>query len=180
MDRRWPWLCASKSVRTGSIKFDQRSGQVLLFICGAGRRSGGAVAAQWRRSGGAVAAQWRRFTTGRAARRFSSARVAVAVCTSHNPAPLTHRRRERKRGGRSPGGRRRERRSCWCLVLRNTRAVCAACAACVCCVCCVPCAVADWRVCEQVNKQEWRRTWAGAARRRRTGSRPRGRASRRR
>ena len=36
-------------------KFDQRSGQVLLFICGAGRRSGGAVAAQRRRSGGAVA-----------------------------------------------------------------------------------------------------------------------------
>jgi len=30
-------------------------GQVLLFICGTGRRSGGAVAAQWRRSGGAVA-----------------------------------------------------------------------------------------------------------------------------
>ena len=61
-------------------------GQVLLFICGTGRRSGGAVAAQWRRSGGAAAAQrrrsdaqWRRFTTGRAARRFSSARVAVAV-----------------------------------------------------------------------------------------------------
>ena len=35
-------------------------GQVLLFICGTGRRSGGAVAAQWRRSGGAVAAQRRR------------------------------------------------------------------------------------------------------------------------
>ena len=35
-------------------------GQVLLFICGTGRRSGGAVAAQWRRSGGAAAAQRRR------------------------------------------------------------------------------------------------------------------------
>ena len=51
-----------------------RSKYYCLFVA-----QGGAVAAQWRRSGGAVAAQWRRFTTGRAARRFSSARVAVAV-----------------------------------------------------------------------------------------------------
>jgi hypothetical protein len=43
-------------VRTGSSKFEQRSGKsYCLFVA-----QGGAVAAQWRRSGGAAAAQWRR------------------------------------------------------------------------------------------------------------------------